>query len=112
MTDYYHSLKQEAEQAVEFVKFGVESVFVSKKLENSSTIAYLNLCTLEKNKYCIRLTLNGYQVVSNEYDVIEENLSEKTFQCAETIDALLNTISPLFVKRFGEKLTEKLKCLE
>ena len=106
--DYSHSLSDEAEKAVDFVKFGVKSIFVSKNLENSDKIAYLNLMTLEEHAFCIRLTIKGYQVVGYEHDVNDE----KDEFCAETIDALLNLISPLFVQKFSEKLTDKLRCLE
>jgi hypothetical protein len=115
MTDcdeYFHSLSKEAEKAVDFIKFGVNQVFVSKKLQKSETLAYLNLKTLENKTYCVRLTINGYQIVSYEFDVIDETLDEDDLLSSESIDALLNSISPLFVKKFSESLVEKLKCLE
>lgn len=115
MTDFCddcHSMNHEAEQAINFVKFGVNSITVSKKLENSETVSYLNLCTLENLTYSIRLTVKGYQVVSFEYDCVDDVVDKKEDLCAESIDALLNLISPLFVQKFSERLTDKLKCLE
>jgi hypothetical protein len=110
--DYSHSLSDEAEKAVDVVKFGVKSIFVSKNLENSDKIAYLNITTLEDLSFCVRLTIKGYQVVSNQHDVDDENFNEKHELCAETIDALVGLISPLYVQKFSEKLTDKLRCLE
>lgn len=107
--DNCHSLDNEAVQAVNYIKFGVKEAFVSTKLPKSDTIAYINLNTLENEKYCVKLTFNGYQVVGNDYDTISE---DDDMVKSETVDALMNSISPLYVRKFNETLAERLETIK
>ena len=49
------------------------------------------------------------QVVSNEIDVNVENSEQKTY---ESIYSLLDSVSPGYVQKFGEKLAVKLANLQ
>lgn len=102
------SLTNEAYRVVDEIKFGVNESFVSTKLLNNSSIAFINIRTLEKEDWCIELTSSGYTVVSNCFDSIANNESSETF---ETVEALMNRISPQYVKIFNEKVAEKLNKL-
>jgi hypothetical protein len=102
------SLTNEAYRVVNEIKFGVNESFVSTKLLNNSSIAFINIRTLEKEDWCIELTSSGYTVVSNCFDSIANNESSETF---ETVEALMNRISPQYVKIFNEKVAEKLNKL-
>ena len=80
------SLTNEAYRVVNEIKFGVNESFVSTKLLNNSSIAFINIRTLEKEDWCIELTSSGYTVVSNCFDSIANNESSETF---ETVEALM-----------------------
>lgn len=102
------SLTNEAYRVVDEIKFGVIESFVSTKLLNNSSIAFINIRTLEKEDWCIELTSSGYTIVSSCFDSIANNESAETF---ETVEALMNRISPQYVKIFNEKVAEKLNKL-
>ena len=55
-------LKIEAEAVLKEIEFAVEKVSISEKLPRSDDCIFLNLCSREKKKYCIELTVSGFRV--------------------------------------------------
>jgi hypothetical protein len=112
--NYDRSLCNEAERVVKEISFGVKCGSVSDKLERSDSLAYINIRTLEDETWCVELTTSGYMIVSNEFDTIDENMRAKNLNNVyrfETFEALMHTISPLFVKRFNDSVAAKLEQL-
>lgn len=109
---YDRSLAHEAQRVVEEIKFGVDQAEVSKVLENSESLAYINLKTKEQESFCVELSINGYMIVSRKYDTVDNELKDKNLRNInkfETVEALMHQISPLFVKKFNDSVVEKLK---
>jgi hypothetical protein len=109
---YDRSLAHEAQRVVDEIKFGVDEAEVSKVLENSDSLAFINLKTKEHETFCVELSINGYMIVSRKYDTIDNELRDKNlkhFLKYETVEALMHQTSPLFVKIFNETVVEKLK---
>lgn len=94
----------EAAAVISDVKIHVREIVVSNVLPSTDLEIYLNCETLEAKKYTIRLSGDGFQIVSNAYDKIE---SSNGFPY-ETPYALLNEISPAYRTSFGNELTKAL----
>ena len=52
----------EAEIALKETAFGVKEAYLSKSLPCTEAAVYINLTTLEGDRYCIHLDLGGYEV--------------------------------------------------
>lgn len=52
----------EAEMALKESTFGVQEAHLSKSLPCSETSVYINLTTLEGDRYCVYLDQGGYEV--------------------------------------------------
>lgn len=55
-------MKLEAEAVVNDVLFAVNNMFVSKTLRCADDVAYINVETRERNRYCLELTEAGLRV--------------------------------------------------
>lgn len=108
---YVKSISEEAKKACKQIKFATKQAFLSTSLPITNDIAYFNIETLESNKYCIELTASSYTIVANIFDTIDENFTQSNLNRYETIDALINSISPLYTQSFNESLANKLKNL-
>lgn len=53
----------EAEAVVNDVLFAVRNMFVSKSLPCTEDVAYINVETRERNRYCLELTEAGLRVI-------------------------------------------------
>lgn len=102
------SLVNEARRVVNEIRFGVSEVDVSQRLANDDSIAFINIKTLENEEWCIELTASGYAIVSNRFDSIDDANDN---ECFETVEALMNRISPKYMKIFNESVAERLKQL-
>lgn len=111
---YDRSLSKEAQRVVEEIKFGVEHAAVSDVLENSDSIAYMNIRTLEKEDWCVELTASGYLIVAKAFDVVDDELKEENLKNVnryETCEALMHQISAMFVKKFNTSVAERLNLI-
>ncbi len=100
------SLTNEAQRVVNEIQFGIEKAYVSEKLVSNHSIAFINIRTLEKEEWCIQLTANGYSIVGNTFDSVTMSESAETY---ETVEALMNRISPKYMKLFNESVAAKLR---
>ena len=55
-------MRLEAEAVVNDVLFAVNTMFVSKTLRCADDVAYINVETRERNRYCLELTEAGLRV--------------------------------------------------
>lgn len=55
-------MRLEAEAVVNDVLFAVNTMFVSKALRCADDVAYINVETRERNRYCLELTEAGLKV--------------------------------------------------
>ena len=112
--EYDRSLLKEALRVCQEIAFGVQSAAVSDKLEKNDALAYINVRTLEQHDWCVELTATGYLVVAKEFDTIDDAVKQDNMTKSmtfETVEALMNHLSPLFVKKFNDSVAEKLKNL-
>jgi hypothetical protein len=114
LEQYDRSLSKEAERVANEIRREqlVEFAEVSSVLESTNSIAYLNIGTFEKQNWCVELTATGYLVVANKFDHIDPDIKEsnlKQLNKYETVEALMNSISPLFIEKFNKSVAERLE---
>ncbi|CAG0917858.1 unnamed protein product [Notodromas monacha] len=97
--------RSEANAVIQDVSSGLLSAAVSEVLEITDGGIYINVSTLEGNKYCIELSPNGFAIVGNGFDV--RDLKEK--QYFETPYSLLDSLSPMYRENFYKQLSSKLE---
>lgn len=95
--------KLEAEAVFNDIREHVKSVSISNKFPSNNRRIILNLTTLENDDFCVELSSLGFRVVGQQHDC-NDNCSEYY----ETPYSLLNNISPLYKKSFGNALVDKL----
>lgn len=99
---------EEATAVINDVKGHVRQIFISTILPSTELEIYLNCETLEANKCTIRLSRDGFQIVSNTFDKIAD-LNGFAY---ETPYALLNELSPGYTNAFGNELSTALSNLQ
>lgn len=99
---------EEAAAVISDVKGHVRHISISTILPPTEREIYLNCETLEAKKCTIRLSSEGFQIVSNTFDKID-NLNGIPY---ETPYALLNEISPGYTNAFGTELSTALSNLQ
>lgn len=104
-------LRYDAAHVAKNLAFTVKEISISDHLPQAGNQVYLNITTLEAAQYCIELTERGYRIVATQYDTITNgNLVSGT--SFESLNSLLETISPLYTSAFGEALISKLNVLQ
>lgn len=101
------SWPDEAAAVINDVQQHVREIFISSILPSTEIEIYLNCETLEGRKCTIRLSGDGFQIVSNSYDRVD-HLNGFPY---ETPYALLNEISVGYTASFGNQLTKALSNL-
>ncbi|KJH44811.1 hypothetical protein DICVIV_09157 [Dictyocaulus viviparus] len=106
-------LEEEAVEAVREFSYAVQSLCISEMLPRTNELLFLNLTTLEGKSYCIELTAKGWRIASNRADCMNGDFRQLHVhtQYFESLNQLLDSISPSYRQRFGEKLNEKLSNL-
>ncbi|XP_045671740.1 GSK3B-interacting protein isoform X1 [Ursus americanus] len=102
-------MKLEAEAVVNDVLFAVNNMFVSKNLRCADDVAYINVETRERNRYCLELTEAGLRVVGYAFDQVDDHLHSPYH---ETVYSLLDTLSPAYREAFGNALLQRLEALK
>ncbi|XP_078263149.1 LOW QUALITY PROTEIN: GSK3-beta interaction protein [Rhinoraja longicauda] len=102
-------MKVEAEAVVNDVNFAVSHMAVSQMLPIREDVAYINVETKERNRYCLELTEAGLRVVAYGFDQVDESLA---MQYHETIYSLLDSLSPAYRDAFGNALLHRLEALK
>lgn len=111
MADETLNLLQEADYVINDISFSVKVIALSKLLKQTPSLVYFNIITKEDQQFTVRLTAEGFQVVSHERD--KDEGSSPHFPVAyETVYALLEHISPSYVNSFGNALFNKLSTLK
>ena len=101
-------LSVEAEAAVREIAFAVDHVSISDSLPRNSEMVYLNIRTKEYKTLCVRLTIEGFAIVGNEFDAPTLTYNSR-FTFYETIYQLLDANSEQYRNSFGVALREKLE---
>uniref|UniRef100_A0ACB8G6J7 Uncharacterized protein n=1 Tax=Sphaerodactylus townsendi TaxID=933632 RepID=A0ACB8G6J7_9SAUR len=99
----------EAEAVVNDVLFAVSNMFVSKSLPCSEDVAYINVETRERNRYCLELTEAGLRVVGYAFDQVDDSVQNSYH---ETVYSLLDSVSPAYREAFGNALLQRLEALK
>lgn len=99
--------QEELKSIIEEIRFGVAEVGMST-LPADELASYFNLQTNEGNRMCIKMSRQGFQVVGSDYNLRDV----ENGQCFESINALLDSLSPAYRKLFSEALVKKLQELE
>jgi hypothetical protein len=104
----------ESEGIIADVQSCVSQIHSSSKLNqetNLKSAAYLNLETLELEKFTVKLNSSGFTVVGKTFDDNSLEGNRQTTSTFETIYALLHTFSPQYIVAFSGDLTAKLNKL-
>ncbi|XP_069771940.1 GSK3-beta interaction protein [Narcine bancroftii] len=101
-------MREEAEAVIHDVSFAVNHMAVSTMLPVREDVVFINVETLERNRYCLELTEAGLRVVAYNFDQVDESLS---MEFHETIYSLLDLLSPAYRDAFGNALLRKLEVL-
>ena len=105
------NLLEEADFIINDIKFSVNNISLSKILKQSPSTVYFNITSKEDNTFTVRLSGEGFLVVSHELDT--DNGSSKSYPVAfETVYSLLEHISASYVSSFGNALLSKLNDLQ
>lgn len=99
--------KQEAEAVINDVSLHVNSIEISQKLKISDSNIYLNVTTIEGNRFCVELSSQGFRIVGNDFN--ENIIDSNVFY--ETPYSLLNDISDNFKESFANLLQKRLNGL-
>ncbi|XP_049684768.1 GSK3B-interacting protein isoform X2 [Accipiter gentilis] len=102
-------MRLEAEAVVNDVLFAVSNMFVSKTLPCAEDVAYINVETRERNRYCLELTEAGLRVVAYDFDQTDDALQTPYH---ETVYSLLDSLSPAYREVFGNALLQRLEALK
>ncbi|XP_036724490.1 GSK3B-interacting protein-like [Balaenoptera musculus] len=102
-------MRLEAEAVVNDVLFAVNTMFVSKTLRCADDVAYINVETRERNRYCLELTEAGLRVVGYAFDQVDDHLQTPYH---ETVYSLLDTLSPAYREAFRNALLQRLEALK
>nr|XP_009673898.1 PREDICTED: GSK3-beta interaction protein [Struthio camelus australis] len=102
-------MRLEAEAVVNDVLFAVSNMFVSKTLPCAEDVAYINVETRERNRYCLELTEAGLRVVAYAFDQTDDSLQTPYH---ETVYSLLDSLSPAYRELFGNALLQRLEALK
>lgn len=98
----------EAAAVIKDVKNHVKQIFISSTLLTNAFEIFINLETIECKQYTIRLSSDGFQIVSNSFDKIDDTNGFPY----DTPYALLSVISSGFILSFGDELTRALLNIE
>ncbi len=106
--------KVEASGIIKDISSHVIQFVISDKLQTPEEGVYLNLETLEKQKFTIKLNYFGFAIVGKDFD--DNTLEDKKGGAGattqfETIYSLLQSISPKYISNFAGNLIEKLSAL-
>ncbi|XP_038602062.1 GSK3B-interacting protein [Tachyglossus aculeatus] len=102
-------MRLEAEAVVNDVLFAVSNMFVSKNLPCADDVAYINVETRERNRYCLELTEAGLRVVGYAFDEADDSIQTPYH---ETVYSLLDSLSPAYREAFGNALLQRLEALK
>ncbi|KAJ6661829.1 hypothetical protein lerEdw1_013000 [Lerista edwardsae] len=102
-------MRIEAEAVVNDVLFAVSNMFVSKSLPCAEDMAYINVETRERNRYCLELTEAGLRVVGYAFDQVDDGVQNPYH---ETVYSLLDSVSPAYREAFGNALLQRLEALK
>ena len=94
---------QEAEGVVKDIANQVKEIKISTLPATKHGI-YVNVTTLEGQKFCFHLGSSGFEIVGHDYDKTNESENE----VYETPYALLRSISDKFTPAFNDSLRSKL----
>lgn len=100
----------EAQAIINDVHEHVRDLQISNSLNSNNRSIHLNLTTLEGLEFCVRLSSEGFSIVSNRHNC-SDNAEAENLQYFETIYGLLDTISPQYRNSFGNRLMDRLQQL-
>ena len=99
--------REEAEAVVHEIRDFVNQVSISRDLPCNQSAVFLNLETREAVRLTIQLSASGFRVCGHSFDCIQE----PTAKCFESVNALLDSISPGYRKEFSSSLARRLEQL-
>jgi len=94
------------------LKSFVESIARSKSLPQGPTVFFVNLKTLEGQTACIELSIQGWRIISQQFDCTNEERGTLPDRHFETMEQLLNVVSAKYRERFAHSLNEALTNLQ
>ncbi|XP_066156709.1 GSK3-beta interaction protein-like [Euwallacea fornicatus] len=96
--------QEEAQSVINDIKDHVKTIQVSQALESCNSRIFLNVETLEGQKYTFELTVHGFRFCGKDFDLNDWDNGDYY----ETPYALLNSVSAKFKEAFVDVLFKKL----
>lgn len=107
--DSEYTLKIEAQVVAKEIAYAVKSVEISNVLPSTNSLVYLNLETKDNQKYCVSLSDQGFRIIGNDFNEIDDFNTSRYF---ETIYSLLDHVSLEYRNSFGDALLSRLQSLK
>lgn len=93
---------QEAQAVIKDIQKDVKEIAVSDKWPMDDTGVHLNLTTLDGDRFCVKMTCAGFEIVAKEYDKATSEDIEPIIY--ETPYAMLSAISKMYTDSFANRL--------
>lgn len=98
----------EAQAVVDDVKYHVSRLEIAENTQSNESV-YMNLTTLEGNKLCVMMSMEGFRVTGVIHNCCDVKNEDEVY---ETMYALLQTHSPRYVSSFAGTLAMALNNLK
>lgn len=92
----------ESQAVIDDIKQDVQEISISKRLPVDDSGIYLNLTTLDGQKFCVKMSTAGFEIVAKEYNQDRSTDEESTIY--ETPYSMLSAISPMYTASFANRL--------
>lgn len=97
------------------VKDHVKEISIANKIQSHLMEIFLNVTTLEEERFCVKVSGQGFQLAGRDYDtkeLLDVDKEDEEDNVFETPYALLSSISQCYVQSFGNNLIEALNTLK
>lgn len=95
--------RKESLAVIRDVQKDVRQIAISDKLPVDDAGIYMNLTTLDGERFCIRMSSRGFEIAATEHDR-EDATGDEEPTVFENPYALLSAISNLYTNSFADRL--------
>lgn len=103
---------EEAKAVLHDVKQFVEYIRISEKPESSNSVIFFDIKTLEGKMITMMMSQSGFAICDNDARSTQNDQNSECKTFYETVNALLDTVSPLYRQAFADALARKIHSLE
>lgn len=93
---------KESQAVIADIKKDVKDIAVSDKYPVDETGIFLNITTLDGDRFCAKMTSAGFEIVGQDYD--QDTSDGQEGDVYETPYAMLSAISKMYTDSFANRL--------